>query len=99
MKVKYKFSITIVKKRLLGGLVVFNRANVNNTVYKLKNGNFYVHPNNKVSIAVESREVLLDPSLFLDPWTSLTSKFLLLGVFDLLRHRSALLKIARTLLP
>ena len=69
------------------------------TVYKLKNGNFYVHPNNKVSIAVESREVLLDPSLFLDPWTSLTSKFLLLGVFDLLRHRSALVKIARTLLP
>ena len=37
------------------------------TVYKLKNENFYVHPNNKVSIAVESREVLLDPSLFLDP--------------------------------
>ena len=30
MKIKYKFSITIVKKRLLGGLVVFNRANVNN---------------------------------------------------------------------
>ena len=30
LKIKYKFSITIVKKRLLGGLVVFNRANVNN---------------------------------------------------------------------
>ena len=42
--------------------MVFNRANV----YKLLNELFYVHPNNKVSIAVESREVLLDPSLFLD---------------------------------
>ena len=29
--------------------------------------NFYVHPNNKVPIPVESKEVLLDPSLFLDP--------------------------------
>ena len=36
-------------------------------VYKLKkNENSYVHPenNNKVPMAVESREVLLDPSLF-----------------------------------
>ena len=32
-----------------------------------KKNNFYVHPKNKVSIAVESGEVLLDPSLFLDP--------------------------------
>ena len=32
----------------------------------LKNENFHVHSNNKVSIAVESREVLLDPSLFPD---------------------------------
>ena len=47
--------------------MVFNRANVTATVYKLKIENFNVHPNNKVSIAVESREVLLDPSLFLDP--------------------------------
>ena len=57
------------------------------TVYKLKNENFYVHPNNKVSIAVESRD--LSRSL------SLTSKFLLLGVLDPLRHRSALRKIAK----
>ena len=28
---------------------------------------FYVQPNGKVPMAVESREVLLDPSLFLDP--------------------------------
>ena len=46
--------------------MVFNRADINN--YKLKSENFCVQPNNKVSIAVESREVLLDPSLFLEPY-------------------------------
>ena len=47
--------------------MVFNRANANNCLYKLKNENFFVHPSDKVSIAVECRDVLLDPSLFLDP--------------------------------
>ena len=66
MKIKYKFRITIVKKDFL---VVWwlSTEQMLTTVYKLKNENFYVHPNNKVSIAVESREVLLDPSLFLNP--------------------------------
>ena len=45
----------------------FSTEQMQTTVYKLKKENFYVHPNNKISIAVESREVLLDPSLFLDP--------------------------------
>ena len=44
-----------------------NNNNSNNTVYTIKKKeNFYVHSNNKVSIAIESREVLLDPSLFPD---------------------------------
>ena len=47
--------------------MVFNRANINNCIYTKKKENFYVHPNNEVSVAVESREIVLDPSLFLDP--------------------------------
>ena len=45
--------------------MVSNGANKLKLKNKLQNENLNVHPNNKVSIAVESREVLLDPSLFL----------------------------------
>ena len=55
----------MVKKSLLGGPVVSHGRNKLKLKNKLQNENFYAHPNNKVSIAVESREVLLDPSLFL----------------------------------
>ena len=57
MKIKYKFSITVVKKDFL---VVwwFSAEQLQTTVYKLKNENFYVQPNNKVSIAVELAELL-----------------------------------------
>ena len=53
--------------------MVFNRANINNCLHNEKIKNFHVRSNNKVCIAFESREVLLDPSLFPDhcPWLTL----------------------------
>ena len=70
-------------------ILIKNNNNNNNNNNKNK-----IKTINKASIAVESREVLLDPSLF-SRSLSLTSKFLLLGALDPLRHRSALRKIAK----
>ena len=64
LKIKYKFNVTTVTYRILWWSVVFNKYK--QLFIHLKDENFHLHSNNKVSIAVESREVLLDPSLFPD---------------------------------
>ena len=56
----------IIKKDESEGIYAFHPLFRLLTLYT-RNNKVKKYPNNKVSIAVESREVVLDPSLFLDP--------------------------------